>query len=337
MVPGPQMKRSLPARGRRRALRAFTLAEVMVALGVFVLGLGIVYESFMASVYLTNKNISLNIGNLDLQRSYYSMLTNLESAGIFVDCANYSQSTNSFTAVATGTWGNAVRFMTVVPISLYILPDDNSGYTVSNPPPPTRNVKLQSTDTSISCNYNTTLYPHPAVTTSLRFYPCFAKVTETIAGGSSPGINVPGLGFSSYTNSTPGLLTLHMLNPVGTNSISDCNRAYLMVESAYAVTTDPSDGHKQLLYFADATNAASYTIVARNLDPLKQTQANDTTIPAGGTPGTFCMTSGLNAIQALLPIRSKDYTNFLQKSGGTSALNNTWLNVNLKFRLRRSL
>jgi len=49
------------------------------------------------------------------------------------------------------------------------------------------------------------------------------------------------------------------------------------------------------------------------------------------------MPAGSNAVQTLLPIRSLEYLNVMTRNGGSPARNNSWLNVNAKFRLRQGL
>jgi len=139
------MNAFLPSHTRKRAACAFTLIEVVIALAVFAVGSTVFYQSLRANLTLMAKNISVNEGNANLQWSFYRLLSSLEPSAFFVDCANYNPSTQTFTAVASGTWGNSVRFMRLLPITCYVLPADGSGYTVNNPPPSTRYVDLPST------------------------------------------------------------------------------------------------------------------------------------------------------------------------------------------------
>jgi prepilin-type N-terminal cleavage/methylation domain-containing protein len=320
-----------------KAARAFTLIESIFAMAILSVGSVILYNTFRTSLVLTAKNISLNQGNTGLQWSYYRLLSTLESAAFFVDCANYDPSTQTFTGVSSGTWGNSVRFMRLLPITCYVKPDDNSGYTVSNPPPSTRSVYLNSSDQFVFVTYNASLYNPSVIPSSARFYPTFPSVSQTVTGGTSPGVK-PGLAFDviDYT-STPGLIGMHFPAALGSNTFQDCNRAYFIVESAFAVTTSAVDGHKELLYFPDTSQTGSPITISQKLDGANQTKANDPTIPTGGTSGTFCMVSGVNAVQTLLPIRSLEYFNVMGRNGGSAARNNTWINVNSKFYLRQNL
>ena len=321
---------------RKRAVLAFTLVEMMISLALLGVGSAALYQSYRASIVLTAKNISLNEGNTNLQWSYYRLLSSLESSGFFVDCANYSPSAGTFTAVGSGTWGNSVRFMRVLPITCYVLPDDGSGYTVTNPPPPTRSVYLQSTDQFVFVNYNPSLYSPSVITTSARLYPAFPSISQTVTGGASPGVK-PGLNFDVIDTSVSGLIGIHLPTTLGSNVFLDCNRAYFLVESAFAVTTSATDGHKELLYFPDTSQTGNPIYISHKLDGANQTQPNDPTIPTGGTSGTFCLPAGSNAVQTLLPIRSLEYLNVMTRTGGAVSRNNSWLNINTKFRLRESL
>jgi prepilin-type N-terminal cleavage/methylation domain-containing protein len=331
------MKTFLPSPALAKMARAFTLVETLIAVAIFAIGSGVLYQSFMASVFLTAKNISLNSGNTGLQYGYNRLLSALESAPLFVDCANYNPSTGTFTAVATGSWGNSVRFMRLLPIACYVQPDDGSGYTVTNPPPATRSVYLKSTDQFVFVTYNTSLYSAAIIPMSARLYPAFPSITQTVVGGTSPGVK-PGLSFDVMDNtSTPGVIGMHFPTALGANNFQDCNRAYFMVESAFAVTQTATDGHKDLLYFADTSQTSNPVVVCRNLDGANQTQANDPSIPTGGTPGTFSIVATGDAVQTLLPIRSAGAVNVMTRRGGAAARNNTWINVNIKFRQREDL
>ena len=330
------MNAFLPWHTRKRAACAFTLIEVVIALAVFAVGSTVFYQSLRANITLQAKNISLNEGNTNLQWSFYRLLSSLEPSAFFVDCANYNPSTQTFTAVASGTWGNSVRFMRLLPITCYVLPADGSGYTVNNPPPSTRYVDLPATAQSVSLNYNASLYSASVVPASARLYPAFPSISQTVTGGFSPGLK-PGLGLSSINTGTSGLIVAQLPAPLGANTFLDCNRAYFIVEAAFAVTTNSVDGHKDLLYFADTSQPSNPVTICSKLDGGNQTQPNDPTIPTGGTSGTFCMPAGSNAVQTLLPIRSLEYLNVMTRNGGSAARNNSWLNVNSKFRSRQSL
>ncbi len=331
------MKTLLTSRLCSKAARAFTLIESIIAIAILSVGSVILYTTFRTSLVLTAKNISLNEGNTSLQWSYYRLLSTLESAAFLVDCANYDPNAQTFTAVASGTWGNSVRFMRLLPITCYVNPDDNSGYTVSNPPPSTRSVYLNSSDQFVFLSYNASIYDASVIPSSARLYPTFPSVSQTVVGGTSPGVK-PGLAFDVMDNtSTRGTIGLHFPAALGSNTFQDCNRAYFIVEAAFAVTTSAVDGHKELLYFPDTSQTGSPITISQKLDGANQTQANDPTIPSGGTSGTFCMVSGVDAVQTLLPIRSLEYFNVMGRNGGSVSRNNTWINVNSKFYLRQNL
>jgi len=102
------MNAFLPSHTRKRAACAFTLIEVVIALAVFAVGSTVFYQSLRANLTLMAKNISVNEGNANLQWSFYRLLSSLEPSAFFVDCANYNPSTQTFTAVASGTWVSAV-------------------------------------------------------------------------------------------------------------------------------------------------------------------------------------------------------------------------------------
>jgi len=308
----------------------------MIALMILGAGTGMLYETFRSNMLLVDKNIALNASNTNLQWSYYRMLSTLESAATFVDCATYDPVAQSFTAVTPGTWGNAVRFMRLCPITGYVEADGTSGYSVSNPPPPTDVVYLNSTDQYVSFTYNTSLYRANSIPSSARVYPTYPEVSGTVSTGSSPGVK-PGLNFDSIDTSVSGVIKIHLPTALGTNAFLACNRAYFMVEAAFAVTTDATDGHKILWYIPDTSSPATAMIICQKLDGDNQTQPGDTSIPSGGTANTFCIPSGSGSVQVLLPIRSQEFLNVMSRAGGAAARNNTWVNVNCKFHQRENL
>jgi prepilin-type N-terminal cleavage/methylation domain-containing protein len=329
-------RRSSPFAVPRKALRAFTLVESMIAMLVLGVGTAMLYESFRSSLFLVDKNIAMNEADSNLQWGYYRMLTTLEAAGEFVDCATYNPATQTFTAVSSGTWGNAVRFMQLCPITCYVEPDDGSGYSVSNPPLPTTTTYLQSTDQSVLFSYNTALYNASCIPTDARLFPTYPELSGTVSTGSSPGVK-PGLNFDGITTTVPGTITLHFPTPLGSNTFLYCNRAYFMVEGAFAVTTSSADGHKTLLYFPDTNQPSNSVVICQKMDGNNQTQPGDSSIPTGGTSGTFCIPSGSTSVQVLFPVRSLEFLNVMSRDGGSAARNNTWINVNCKFRQRETL
>jgi len=318
------------------AVPGFTLVETIISLAVLAAGSGALYETYLTSMYMVAKNVSLNESNTNLQWAYYRMLSTLESAATFVDCATYDPTAQSFTAVTSGTWGNAVRFMQLCPISCYVEPDDGSGYSVSNPPPPSTATYLQSSDMSVTLSYNSSLYSATCIPSSARFLPTYPEVSGTVSGGSSPGVK-PGLAFSSINTATAGAITVNLSAALGSNTFLYCNRAYFIVESAFAVTTSATDGHKTLLYFPDTTHPSVFITICRKMDGNNQTQPGDSSIPSGGTSGTFCIPAGASYVQVLFPVRSLEFLNVMSRDGGASARNNTWINVNCKFYQRSTL
>jgi hypothetical protein len=73
------------------------------------------------------------------------------------------------------------------------------------------------------------------------------------------------------------------------------------------------------------------------MDGSNQTQPGDSTIPPGGTSGTFCIPTGVTYVQVLFPVRALEFLNVMSRDGGASARNNTWINVNCRFQQRTTL
>ncbi len=316
--------------------RAFTLLESIIALAVLSAGSFVLYDTYRTIMVLTDKNVSLNETNTNLQWGYYRMLTQLESAGLFVTCANFNSTALTFTPVAAGTWGNAIEFMQVLPFTGYIEPDDGSGYSVSNPPPPTRSVYLQPSDQFVFLSYNPALYNASVIPSDAVLYPTYPHISQSVTSGTTTA-TAPGISFNVINTTVSGLVGLHMPTALGSNTFLDCNRAYFMVEAAFVVSTSAADGHKTLSYIPDTNYPASSVIICQKLDGNNQTQPGDSSIPSGGTSGTFCMPAGGNSVQVLLPIRSLEFLNVMSRAGGSASRNNTWVNVNCKFRERATL
>ena len=205
-------------RPRRNRRAAFTLAETMLAVGVFAVALGLFYESFRSSLVMAMKSVSLNDSNAALQTSFARIQTLLEGQSLLVDCANYDPVAKTFTGVTDGTWANGVRFMTLQPVIGYILPDDGSTgeqtslpIAIDNPPLVSRSQTYLHTDSQsnpnkITFSYDSKFYPMAGVTlsSSARFYPAFPVTYEAITTGPSPSTAKPGLGISSVTFSDTG-------------------------------------------------------------------------------------------------------------------------------------
>jgi hypothetical protein len=226
--------------------------------------------------------------------------------------------------------------MRVLPFTGYVNPDDSSGYSVSNPPPPTRSVFLQSSDQFIFLSYNASLYSASVIPSDAVLYPTYPHISHTITSGTATGTE-PGISFDVIDTAVSGLVGLHTPAALGSNTFQDCNRAYFMVEAAFVVTTSAADGHKTLSYIPDTNYPGSSVVICQKLDGNNQTQPGDSSIPSGGTSGTFCMPAGGNCVQVLLPIRSLEFLNVMSRAGGSASRNNTWVNVNCKFRERATL
>lgn len=324
---------------------AFTLVETMSAVAVFSLVTGAFLSLFSTSLTLTMKNVSLNDSNSELQNCFNQMANRLEGAALLVDVADYTPASQTFAAVADGTWGNAVRFMVPVPAATtYVLPDDNSGYTMDNPAPSTRLSFLQSGSKVVKVNFNGTLYSLANVPAAARLYPAFPTTTENVSTGSSPG-DKPGLGIASVSVTTGGVAlsaaTITLTNAMTTarnHSVSDCTRAYFIMEAALAFVPEVPGGPRRLLYFPDTSRPGTAVELSRSLDAANQVPPPPYVGPA--VAGNFCRPSGVNGVRVMLPIRSRDYSNALLRRGnGTTAAadTNLWIRLDPQFRLRTNL
>ena len=342
MKPLPLPDRTPQRQWRREGPRAaFTLVELMVAVSLFAVASGIFFAVFSLSLTLGLKNVSLNDSGTSLQNSYARCLTTLEGAVSLVDCANFDPTTQTFTAVADGTWGNAVRYTATLPLVGYILPDDGSGYNVNNPPAALRTGWLQTGAATVSLSFNPALYPSTGLTipSSARLLPAFPATSETVSGGASPGVK-PGLGIAAVTFPAAGRATVSLDNALGVKAVTDCTRAYVILEGALAVVPEipgAAGGPRRLLRFDDATPPGQFPVVCRSLDGARQVPP-DGSVP-GGTLGCFRHPAGSGAIQAMLPILSRDYSSVVRGAGrgGAVAGTNVWIRLTPQFRFRQTL
>lgn len=321
----------------------FTLVEMIVATCVCLVAGGLCLSMFRLSLTLTAKNISLNDSNAALQTSFSQVLATMESS-ILVDCANFDPASQTFTPLAAGTWGNTVRFMRLLPVTVYVLPDDGSSYTMDNPPASTRLSYLKKGSSAVNVTYNAALYPFTNPPASARFYPSFPATSELVSNplSKSPGTK-PGLGIASVSNATVsnglGKATINLTNAlVGDRTVSDCTHGYILVEAALTVIPETTNGPKRLLYFDDTTLPANYVVVCPSLDATDQSPPD--AAPAGTTyPGCFRCPVGVGILQTVLPIRSRDYSNAITLSlnGGAQAETNTWVRLSPQFRQRGTL
>ena len=131
-------------------------------------------------------------------------------------------------------------------------------------------------------------------------------------------------------------LTNPMTSTVAGRRVSDCTRGYILVEGALVVLPDYSNGPKQLLYFSDTNQPTKYAVVSVNVDGASQAPPDT---PTTAVAGNFCHNPGDTAVETILPIRQREYSNALIGAGrgGAQADTNAWIRLTTKFRNRQSL
>ena len=114
----------------RRSRAAFTLVEMLVSMAIFALATVGIWECVRNNFFLAAKNTGLNLSHRALQNSVDQMAAQLRASLQVVDVDTFDGA--KFTAIAEAaastpsSAGNAVLFIRLLPVTLYLLPDDGS-------------------------------------------------------------------------------------------------------------------------------------------------------------------------------------------------------------------
>lgn len=323
---------------------------MLVTVGVVALTGGIVLGAVSTMATLSAKNVSLNDSGINLRRSVLNLTTDAEKAVEVTDVANFDPVTNTFTPVAKGTWGNAVRMMTLLPGSFYLVDSSTSLYTASNPP----SASGSSTPTYLSAGTTTVNATYDATSSAITTLNSLLTGSERLLAlypirrQSDSASGKLGLALSAKPSITAsGKVAFSLASPLTAapaSSTSDANatiqtfnQAYLIRECAYVVLPN-GDGNACNLYYMSNT-AVPGALVLRS-PAIAARQPTDIYHPAASAAGTgacFCLTtdsSGEQVLQILLPVASRDYSNVLLNGGRTAAAYNLYITANVA---RRSL
>ena len=335
--------------GGRKLRAGFTLAEMMVTVGVMALCGGVIIGAISTMATVSAKNVALNDSGINMRRAILRLTTSVEESVEVTDVSNFNPATNTFTTVASGTWGNAVRLMALLPGSCYIVDSATSAYSAASPP-----LNSSASTTTYLPAGTTTVYATYATNSS-----AMASLIPTLTGSErllalypvrrqpEPAPGKLGLALSGKPVASAGKITFNLASPLtvaaasissDTNAtIMEYNPAYLLRECAYVVL--PSGDGKSCSLYSMADTAVPGTRVLRS-PAIAGTQPGDIYHPAAlsaGTGACFCLSvnsAGQQVLQILLPVSAKDYSNALLNNGSSQAAYNMYITANIH---RRSL
>jgi hypothetical protein len=322
---------------------AYTLVEMMVACGVFAVATLGIWDCVRTVFFLAAKNAGINVSHSALEQSVDQLANQIRGSLQVVDVANFDGTTftdiNEAAVAGASASGNAVRFLRLLPVTMFVLPDDSSGYTETNPQNPQ---SLTYPDYLTEGNKNVKVTFHTGTTNltapdfvadlkGARFLPRFPYLTETITTGSNPG-TIPGLTLAAAPTIIAGTNTLQLTYGLpATTQVPSCNQAYLVIVSAAAVLNRGS-AYAELMYYPDATNVSRSVSLSTAL----------AVSPSGSGPAAFALpkTAGAlsdptarGSLQITLPVYAPNLNNAVFRSGGTAALIN--ISVSLPVETRR--
>ena len=334
-------------RPRRRDLRAraFTLVELLVAMGVFGLATLGMWETIRMVFFLSAKNTGLNLSHTALQMGVDRLAEQLRASLQIIDVASFDGTTfthiNEAAATGTSAAGNAVRFLRLMPVTLYTLPDDGTAYSETNPENPQSLLYpdyLTPGNKTVRATFNTAAanLTNPSFLSDLngaRFVPSFPYVSETITTGSSPG-TLPGLTLSGTpgvtgTNTASFALTYGL--PTATK-VPSCNRAYLVVVSAAAVL-NRGTAYAELLYYPDASNLTRSTSISTALT-VSSNGSGPAAFALPQTAGPATDPTARGSLQITLPVYAPNLNQTVVRRGGTAALVNIEMTLPVETRRR---
>lgn len=322
--------RDLYTRGTRRA--AYSLIELMVALGVFAVGSSIAYPLLVGDINLYTRNFSLNKSNNSLRYSLQMLKKDIDMAIEPPQLMTYRVSGGigvlkpaigspvPVSAPAIMVWVNLGPAYDMVPTT-----GTGTGGTIS----PASGVTLKRH--IYSSGYPTASSPVPQIGDRLVIMypsPYSTGMPETVMMDGAP-ISKPGRAITSVsilptdTTSTTFTVGLDQSNTALPSGIVGDKSVFIVREVAYVTYTISNSAgtavERQLLYYPTTYNMANAKLLIRDLDP--NPQEVDTTTNAVVQPFNFYGGRGnLSALKVILPIRAVDYASAIadRNLGGAS-------------------
>ena len=343
-----------PAVRRARRSRGRTLAEMMIALGVFATATLGIWECIRTVFFLSAKNTGLNLSHTALQNGVDRMAERLRDSLQIIDVASFDGTT--FTdipeAKASGNYasGNAVRFLRLIPVSIFMWPDDGKTYTMTSPE---ASRDPQNPDDFLTAGNKTvkgTYSYNPKVISltdpnfladmaNARLLPRFPYVVETVSTGSCQGtLPMPGMDLAGMpTYSGTNAITITLANGLPPTTVSrypvpSCNLAYLVTISAVAVLNRSQD-YAEMIYYPDAMNLTRKDSLTQAIAP-SATGSGPQVFSLPKAAGAFTDPSARGSLQVSIPVYAPYLGNTVVRRGGAAALNNVELNLPVETRRR---
>ena len=356
--------------------RAFTLVETLVSLAVFCMAAGGIYTLASQVMFLVAKNTGINVSHNTLQYAMDYMGEQLRASPQIVDVAQYSSAggvgflslneadSGSYTAANPAT-GNAIRFVRVLPLSLFVPPNDGSGYTEANPQDPSSYKYpdyLNSGASNLSVQYPTQAanLADPNFVADLagaRLFLRYPYLSEADPAATasllSTGAQYPGLRLSAAPTLGGTAQILSLVNPLPAK-VPSCNQAYLIVVSAFVLLNSGDNVTSQLIYYPDVSHLARNRVLTTAISPqtlqetlggfviggnnanVQRTNYGPLVFSLAPTAGNPANPTARGSVRITLPVYAPNVDNTVVRRGGTSAMVNLSLNIPVQLRRRAS-
>ena len=328
----------------RRRRTGYTLTETLVALGVFALGSLGIWQCISATFFLTAKNTGLNLSHASLQNAVDTLADRLRASMQLIDIATFDGTTfthvNESVATGPSAAGNAVRFLRVLPVAVFMLPDDGALYTETNPQNPYSPLYpdyLTASNTHVKAAFTP---PGVSVATKefaldlkhARLFPRFPYLSENVVAGNNPGTK-PGLALSSVPLlvASPEVLNLTNGLPATARTVPSCNQAYLVIESAAVVLNRST--YSEMIYYPDANDLTRKTSLTTGLG-VSTTGAGPNAFALLKTAGALTDPAARNSLCVTLPVYPPYLDSAVTRRGGASSLINIELTLPVEIRRR---
>lgn len=339
-----------PSSPNRR--HAFTLLELLVTMGVLVLGGSIVYPFLTGDLGLYTRNFSINKSNNSLRHSLQTLKRDIDMSiepPLLVTATIDSKGVATLAPVTGAVPLSAQAILTYVNYgSAYQLqPASSASPPVPTVIDPTKAITINRYVPTASDPYSVAS-PLPKVGDRILFMspsPYAAGMSENVnlstgkpvtAAVAGTTVVKPGRLITAVTGTgsqfTVTLDQTNVLkNSAGTSLIKDANSVYFFRESVYAVRViSPSES--QLVFYASASNLTNPKLIIRDLDPTPQ----ETDAITGKTIAPFNYYSrGGNSypLSVNLPIRALDWANSISaRNLGTKTTDTSSAQFNLYLR-----
>jgi prepilin-type N-terminal cleavage/methylation domain-containing protein len=310
----------------RRA--GFTLTELMVAVGIFIVGGAVVYPLFIGDLSLYARNFSINKSNNSLRYALQKLKKDIDMAVEPPTLMSYSGSASSGTLTplpAAAVSAQAILIWVNLGPAYDLQP--SSGTTIS----PGSGVTLKRHVSSTSDPTPSAAVPQVGDRLMIMDpAPYGTGMPETVTMGGAaitkPGRTITSVSIAANDTTTATFtVTLDQTNPLPPG-IPASEEAFVIREVAYVayLVKDPSGNPVEcdLLNYPTTYNMNAAQLLVRDLDPLPQ--EIDANTGAIVQPFNYYTGRGnLSPLNLVLPIRAVDYAHALNDQNLGTAQTNT--------------